>query len=79
VLEGGVPDPPEWIRRQAEPLRALGWVEGQNLQVERRYADGRTEAFGLPLRNQFGRRSTNLSNNGLAIIADMRSSTYAEP
>ena len=25
------------------PLRALGWVEGQNLLVERRYANGRAE------------------------------------
>ena len=40
VLEVGVPETPEWIRRQAEPLRELGWVEGQNLHVERRYANG---------------------------------------
>jgi putative ABC transport system substrate-binding protein len=34
----GAPDTPEEIWRQATPLRELGWVEGQNLQVERRYA-----------------------------------------
>ena len=44
-LEPGAPDSPDEIRRQAEALRALGWVEGQNLQVERRYANGRTEAL----------------------------------
>jgi putative ABC transport system substrate-binding protein len=34
----------EWISRgQADALRELGWVEGQNLQVERRYDNGRSE------------------------------------
>jgi putative ABC transport system substrate-binding protein len=28
---------------EAAPLRARGWVEGQNLFVERRYANGRPE------------------------------------
>jgi putative tryptophan/tyrosine transport system substrate-binding protein len=28
------------------PLRALGWVEGRNLLVERRYANGRAELLG---------------------------------
>jgi putative tryptophan/tyrosine transport system substrate-binding protein len=47
VLEPGAPelDTPEWRRRQAEPLEKLGWVEGQNLLVERRYANGRPEAL----------------------------------
>ena len=31
------------LTEQAAPLRALGWVEGQNLLVERRYAKGRAE------------------------------------
>src|SRR5215471_5155869 len=38
-------DDPEWRRRQAEPLEKLGWVEGQNLHVERRFANGRLEAL----------------------------------
>ena len=45
VLSSGAPDTPEWLRRQAEPLRELGWVEGQNLHVERRYDNGRPEAL----------------------------------
>jgi putative ABC transport system substrate-binding protein len=45
VLEIGEPDTPEYIRKEAEPLRALGWVEGQNLLVERRYANDRYEAL----------------------------------
>ena len=47
VLEPGsqVGLPAEFLRGQAEPLRELGWVEGQNLQIERRYANGRAEAL----------------------------------
>ncbi len=45
VLEPGAPETPESIWKQGEPLRELGWVEGQNLHVERRYANGRREAL----------------------------------
>jgi len=45
ALELNEPDPPEFLRKQAEPLGKLGWVEGQNLHVERRYANNRTEAL----------------------------------
>ena len=31
------------MTEEAAPLRALGWVEGRNLLVERRYANGRGE------------------------------------
>ena len=37
-LAVGAPDTPEEMRKQGAPLRELGWVEGQNLQIERRYA-----------------------------------------
>lgn len=44
VLDG--PEPPELLRGQAEALRQLGWVEGQNLHVERRVAsDERLETL----------------------------------
>src|SRR5262245_7305584 len=29
VLEHGAPDTPDDLRKQAEPLRELGWVEGK--------------------------------------------------
>ena len=45
VLEPGMPDPPEAIWQQEEPLRKLGWIEGKNLRVERRYDNGRGEAL----------------------------------
>jgi putative ABC transport system substrate-binding protein len=37
-LELGMPWAAKDVLEQAAPLRELGWVEGQNLQVERRYA-----------------------------------------
>ena len=45
VLEPGMPDPPQAIWEQEEPLRKLGWIEGKNLHVERRYDNGRSEAL----------------------------------
>jgi putative ABC transport system substrate-binding protein len=46
VLFSGTPDaPPTPAELEVEnaPLHALGWVEGKNLLVERRYANGRAE------------------------------------
>lgn len=45
VLEPGAPEQRRDVLKQAEALRELGWVEGQNLLVERRYANGRREAL----------------------------------
>jgi putative ABC transport system substrate-binding protein len=44
-LEPGTPETPEEIWKGAEALRELGWVEGQNLHVERRYANNRIESM----------------------------------
>ena len=44
-LESGAPLTPEDIRKEADALREFGWVEGQNLHTERRYANGRFEAL----------------------------------
>jgi putative ABC transport system substrate-binding protein len=38
------------IRSLLEALRAIGWIEGQNLILERRSAEGRSERFGDILR-----------------------------
>ena len=43
VLYPGKPNTLEEIKKEAEPLRELGWVEGQNLHVERRYDNGQPE------------------------------------
>ena len=39
---GAQPTPDDFLQAYA-PLRELGWVEGKNLLVERRYANGRAE------------------------------------
>ena len=44
-LETGAPLTPEDIRIETDALRDLGWVEGQNLHTESRYANGRFEAL----------------------------------
>jgi putative tryptophan/tyrosine transport system substrate-binding protein len=44
-LESGAPLTPEDIRIETDALRDLGWVEGQNLHTESRYANGRFEAL----------------------------------
>ena len=41
----GVPETPSEVEEYAAFLRALGWVEGRNLLVERRYAE-RSELLG---------------------------------
>jgi len=45
TLDVGEAPTPEEIRKAGEPLRKLGWLEGQNLHVERRYANGRAETL----------------------------------
>jgi putative ABC transport system substrate-binding protein len=44
-MAGPEPVSPSW-RALAQGLRALGYVEGQNLILERRSAEGRHERFG---------------------------------
>ncbi|HEY3178422.1 MAG TPA: ABC transporter substrate-binding protein [Casimicrobiaceae bacterium] len=43
-LASGAPATPALLEEQYAPLRELGWIEGRNLIVERRYAD-RAELF----------------------------------
>jgi putative ABC transport system substrate-binding protein len=43
VLSEEAPPTQAEMTEEASPLRALGWVEGKNLLVERRYANGRGE------------------------------------
>ena len=45
VLEPGTPQTAEFYWKHDEHLRELGWVEGKNLHVERRYAGDRLEAL----------------------------------
>ena len=43
LLSPGAPDTSEEIWKDGEALRELGWVEGQNLRVERRYSNNQLE------------------------------------
>jgi putative ABC transport system substrate-binding protein len=43
ILLPGEPEPQSVMQEDYEALHAVGWVVGQNLLVERRYADGRAE------------------------------------
>ena len=45
LLGPSVPDTPEEMRKGRETLREFGWVEGENLHVERRYANNQPEAL----------------------------------
>ena len=42
-LTSGASDSPEELQREGAVLSKLGWIEGKNLLVERRYANGRPE------------------------------------
>ena len=42
-LSPGSPPNPAFLQRLWAPARELGWIEGQNLIVERRYAEGKAE------------------------------------
>ena len=76
VLETGLPETPEQIRKQAEPLRELGWVEGQNLHVERRYDNGRFDAL-QPLAEELVRAQVEIIVTGgtPATLAAKRATT----
>jgi putative ABC transport system substrate-binding protein len=76
VLEAGMPETPEEILKQAEPLRELGWVEGRNLQVDRRYDNGRSEAL-QPLAEELVRERVEIivTGNTGATLAAKRATT----
>ena len=70
-------DGPFWVRRLYQALRQLGYVEGQNLIVERFSADGRSERFA-PLADEVVSRKPDviiLNLNNLAKIFMVATST----
>lgn len=76
VLEPGMGPSTHDDFTQAEALRQLGWVEGQNLQVERRFANGRLEAL-QPLAEELVRAHVEIIVTGgtPATLAAKRAST----
>jgi putative tryptophan/tyrosine transport system substrate-binding protein len=69
-LHLGRPPSPAEIDALWAPLRARGWVEGQNLIVERRYANGRAELL-QPMAEELVRLNVELivANGTLASLA----------
>jgi putative tryptophan/tyrosine transport system substrate-binding protein len=75
---GAQPIPAE-LQSEYAPLRALGWVEGQNLIVERRYANGRAELL-RPLAEELVRLKVEIIvTDGTAAALAAKSATTAIP
>ena len=76
VLDSGRPDSPEDMKVEAEPLRMLGWIEGQNLRVERRYANGQPERLQA-LAEELVRANVEIivTNGAAATLAAKRATT----
>src|SRR5437867_6317185 len=78
-LSPGAPETPEDIRQGYAPLSRLGWIEGQNLLVERRYANGRTELL-RPLAEELVRLKVELIvTSGTAATLAAKSATNTIP
>jgi putative ABC transport system substrate-binding protein len=58
-LQGSGPEPSAMLQEIDTRLRELGWVKGENLLIERRYANGRTELL-QPLAEELVRLKVDL-------------------
>jgi putative ABC transport system substrate-binding protein len=75
-LEAGTNDDPDALQMQAKLLRERGWVEGQNLLIERRYGNGRSEALqGLAEELVRAQVEIILTNGTPATLAAKRATT----
>ena len=63
VLTAGAPPTPAELEQRYAPLRELGWIEGKNLLIERRYASGRVELL-RPLAEELVRLKVELIATG---------------
>jgi len=73
LLHGG---PPTSDDELGAPLRELGWEEGRNLRIERRYSNGRLEAL-VPLAEELVRANVEVivTNGPNPTLAAMRATT----
>jgi putative ABC transport system substrate-binding protein len=76
VLSYSTRPTPAEIKEAYAPLRELGWVEGQNLTVERRYANGRVELM-QPLAEELVRLKVEIivTNGTIATVAAKNATT----
>jgi putative ABC transport system substrate-binding protein len=73
------PDTPEDIQQQFASLTTLGWIEGHNLLVERRYANGKVELL-RPLAEELVRLKVELIvTEGTAATLAAKSATKTIP
>jgi len=78
-LNSGPPETPEQIRQRFDPLRALGWIEGHNLIVERRYANNKPELL-RPLAEELVRLKVELIlTDGTAAALAAKNATTSIP
>jgi len=63
LLSGGARPTPAEMQEQFAPLRALGWVIGQNVHIEERYANGSAE-FLVPMAEELVRLKVELIATG---------------
>jgi putative ABC transport system substrate-binding protein len=76
VLSYSTRPTPAEMKEAYAPLRELGWVEGQNLAVERRYANGRVELM-QPLAEELVRLKVEIivTNGTIATVAAKNATT----
>jgi putative ABC transport system substrate-binding protein len=78
-LGGSGPEPPAMLREIDARLRELGWVEGENLLIERRYANGRTELL-QPLAEELVRLKVDLiATTGTSVTVAAKNATSSIP
>jgi putative ABC transport system substrate-binding protein len=76
VLSYSTRPTPAELQEMNAPLRELGWVEGQNLAVERRYANGRVELM-QPFAEELVRLKVEIivTNGTIATVAAKNATT----
>jgi putative ABC transport system substrate-binding protein len=67
------------LRGLLKELRKLGWIEGQNLTVDRRSAEGRFERFGEILRSIVSTNADVIVTNGTDMAIEARRVTTTVP
>jgi len=79
VLSPGPPESQAELQAEYAPLRALGWVVGQNLLVERRYANYRVELLPLLAEELVRLRVEIIATKGTAATLAAKNATTTIP
>jgi putative ABC transport system substrate-binding protein len=69
----------QWVAALVQRLRELGWIEGRNIAIEYRWAEGRTERFA-EIATEFVRRNVDvIVTSATAAIAAAKQATSVIP